>query len=102
MEIKKLDRRSKLFHFGFTYKIENDIFDHNDMISRSLRDLVGNDNKKYVFFDSSESLKRMQTSRFTIDRLYDGDVAYHYDCHIKCEVYYIKHESTLALLKLIL
>ena len=52
MEIKKLDRRSKLFHFGFTYKIENDIFDHNDMISRSLRELVGNDNKKYVFFDS--------------------------------------------------
>lgn len=100
MQIKRLDRRSKLFHFGFNYKIENDIFNSNEIIPTSLKKLVGNDNKKYIFFDSSESLKSMRNSTFTMKRLYNGDVAYHYDCNIKCEVYYIKHESTLALLKL--
>ena len=102
MNIKKLDKRSKLFNFGFTYRIEDDIFNRNEMISKSLKKLVGKDENKYVFVNSNDSLKYMQSCRFTTKRLCNGEVAHHYDARKKCEVHYIKHESTLALLKLIL
>jgi len=99
MNIKKLDGRSKLFHFGFNYKIENDIFDHNAKIPTSLRKLAGGE-KEYIFVNSTDSLKFMKSCKFTCKRIYDCNVAHHYNARIKCNVFYIKHESTLALLKL--
>tara|TARA_B110000503_G_scaffold135741_1_gene216867 strand:- start:3843 stop:4151 length:309 start_codon:yes stop_codon:yes gene_type:complete len=102
MNIKKLDSRSKLFYFGFTYRIEDSIYNRNKLLPATLKQLAGKDDDKYVFFNCTDSLTRMQSCRFTSKRLYNGEVAHHYDARKKCEVHYIKHESTLALLKLIL
>jgi hypothetical protein len=105
MNIKKLDKRSKLFNFGYTYKIEDDswyfVGNHIDDL---LRQIVGED--KVNFVDMSQSLNEMHNSRhrgYSVYRyIYDCDVLYHYNSSKRCKAYYIRNESTLAMLKMAL
>jgi len=97
MNIKKLDKRSKLFNFGFTYKLVGDsgyaISKHIDGL---LQQIAGHD--KFRFVNMSETLNEMYKWRHR--SLYDYDVLYHYDRTYTSKVYYMRNESTLAMLKM--
>jgi hypothetical protein len=103
MNIKKLDKRSKLFNFGFTYKIEDhSMFFSGNQIDDLLRQIVGKD--KFSFVDMSQSLNKMYNNSnrgYAIYRhMYDCDALQHYNSSKRCKVYYIRNESTLAMLKM--
>tara|TARA_R110002124_G_C8560554_1_gene480371 strand:+ start:170 stop:487 length:318 start_codon:yes stop_codon:yes gene_type:complete len=103
MNIKKLDKRSKLFNFGYTYKIEVDYMKLNgNHFDTTLRQIVGND--KFSFVDMSQTLNEMHNSRhrgYSAYRyIYECDVLQHYNISKKCKVYFIRNESTLAMLKM--
>jgi|TARA_R110000851_G_scaffold327338_1_gene496723 2-hydroxy-3-keto-5-methylthiopentenyl-1-phosphate phosphatase len=105
MNIKKLDKRSKLFNFGYTYKIEeHSMYLVGNLIDDLLRQIVGKD--KFKFVDMSQTLNEMHNNRhkgYSIYRyVYECDALYHYNSSKRCKAYYIRNESTLAMLKMAL